>query len=132
MTRNILDDAHVHPAIREAIAKHNADIVRDVQAAIASNDVVVVGMTQNPFPKRARKALDTAGIPYKYLGYGSYLRGWQRRLALKMWTGWATFPMVFVKAVLVGGASDLNRLIKSGEITRMLADKPPRVKGKRR
>ena len=58
-------------------------------------------MTQNPFPKKARKLLDSAGMPYKYLGYGSYLKGWRRRSALKMWTGWPTFTMVFVKGVLV-------------------------------
>jgi len=116
MPRNILDDAHVHPAIRETIANSNADIVREVQAAIAANNVVVVGMKQNPFPKKARKALDAAGLPYKYLEYGSYLKGWKRRNALKMWTGWPTFPMVFVKGVLVGGADDLGRLIKSGEL----------------
>ena len=90
--------------------------MREVQAAVASNDVVVVGMTQNPHPKRARKALDAAGVPYKYLEYGSYLDGWRRRNALKMWTGWQTFPMVFVKGVLVGGADDLERLIESGEL----------------
>jgi glutaredoxin-related protein len=73
-------------------------------------------MTQNPHPKRARKALDAAGVPYKYLEYGSYLDGWRRRNALKMWTGWQTFPMVFVKGVLVGGADDLERLIESGEL----------------
>jgi monothiol glutaredoxin len=117
VTRNILDDAHIHPAIRETIAKNHADIVREVRAAIASNDVVVVGMKQNPVPKKARKALDAAGIPYKYLTYGSYLGGWRRRGALRMWTGWPTFPMVFVKGVLVGGADDLNRLIASGELT---------------
>jgi monothiol glutaredoxin len=116
MTRKILDDAHVHPAIRETIANHHADIVREVQAAIAVNDVVVVGMKQNPAPKKACKALDAVGLPYKYLEYGSYLKGWRRRNALKMWTGWPTFPMVFVKGVLVGGADDLGRLIESGEL----------------
>jgi len=124
MTRIILDEAHVHPAIRETIAKNHADIVREVQAAVASNDVVVVGMKQNPFPKKARKSLDAASIPYKYLTYGSYVGGWRRRGALRMWTGWPTFPMVLVKGVLVGGAEDLNRLIASGELTRMLAGKP--------
>jgi monothiol glutaredoxin len=124
MTRNILDEAHIHPAIRETIVNSHADTVREVQAAVASNDVVVVGMTQNPFPKKARKALDAAGIAYKYLTYGSYLGGWRKRGALRMWTGWPTFPMVFVKGVLVGGADDLNRLIANGELTRMLAAKP--------
>jgi len=129
MIRHILDEAHIHPAIRKTIANNHADIVREVQAAIAANDVVVVGMKQNPFPKKARKALDAASIPYKYLTYGSYVGGWRRRGALRMWTGWPTFPMVFVKGVLVGGADDLNRLIASGEVTRMLAAKPgPRRK----
>ena len=70
----------------------------------------------NPFPKKARKALDAAGIAYKYLEYGSYLGGYRRRLPLKMWTGWSTFPMVFVKGVLIGGAEDLARLIEKGEL----------------
>jgi glutaredoxin-related protein len=121
MTRSILDEAHIHPSIRRTIADHHADIVREVQAAIAANDVVVVGMQQNPFPKKARKALGAAGIPFKYLEYGSYFNNWRRRNALKMWTGWPSFPMIFVKGVLVGGADDLARLMDSGELRKMLA-----------
>ncbi|HTS54264.1 MAG TPA: glutaredoxin domain-containing protein [Burkholderiales bacterium] len=122
MGRSILDERHIHRAIREAIARNQADIVREVQATIAANDVVVVGMAQNPFPKRACKALEARGIRYKYLEYGSYITGWRRRNALKMWTGWPTFPMVFVKGMLVGGASDLDALIDSGELARRLAE----------
>jgi glutaredoxin-related protein len=122
MTRPLLDEAHVHPAIREKMASNHADIVRDVQNAISRNAVVVVGMAQNPFPRQACRALKAAGVPYLYLQYGSYLSQWRRRLALKIWTGWPTFPMVFVNGILVGGASDLERLIKSGELNRMLSD----------
>jgi glutaredoxin-related protein len=122
MSRSVLDEAHIHPAIRLAITDNNADIVREVQAAVAGNKVVVVGMAQNPFPKQARKALDSLGTPYEYLEYGSYLNQWRRRNALKMWTGWPTFPMVFVKGALVGGANELRRLIDSGEFARMIAD----------
>lgn len=123
MARSILDEAHIHPAIRAAVANHHADIVREVQTAMAASDVVVVGMRQNPFPRNARRALDAAGVPYRYLEYGSYLKGWRRRNALKMWTGWPTFPMVFVRGVLVGGADDLARLIESGELQSTLADR---------
>ncbi|MBI2320221.1 MAG: glutaredoxin [Betaproteobacteria bacterium] len=123
--RSILDEDHIHRAIRERIAANHADIVREVQSAIAANDIVVVGMAQNPFPKKARKLLAAAGIAHRYLEYGSYWSGWRRRNALKMWTGWPTFPMVFVKGVLVGGASDLERLIRSGELQRMLRERPP-------
>ena len=119
--RRVLDESRIHPAIRATIAGHHADIVREVESAVAANDVVVIGMRQNPMPRRARKALDSKGIAYKYLEYGSYLNTWRRRNALKMWTGWPTFPMLFVKGVLVGGATDLERLIDSGELARLLA-----------
>jgi hypothetical protein len=46
--------------------------VAEVMSAIARHDVVVVGMAQNPFPRRARKALDKSGVAYEYLEYGSY------------------------------------------------------------
>jgi monothiol glutaredoxin len=126
MPRHILDESRIHPAVREAIATHHADFIREVEAAIAANDVVVVGMKQNPVPKKAKKALDAAGVPYKYIEHGSYLGGWRRRNTLKMWTGWPTFPMIFVKGVLIGGAADLGRLIESGQLKGMLAGKSAR------
>jgi glutaredoxin-related protein len=55
------------------------------------------------------------------LNYGSYLSLWRKRNALKMWTGWPTFPMVFVKGTLVGGADDVIKLINSGELKKLLA-----------
>ena len=121
MSRTILAEDKIHPAIRATIAHHEQGIVKEVQAAIAANAVVVVGMRMNPFPKQACKALGSAGITCKYLEYGSYFGAWRPRGALKAWTGWPTFPMVFVKGVLVGGANDLKKLIASGELTTMLA-----------
>ena len=120
MGRSVLAEDRIHPAIRSRIADNHADIVREVEAAIRANDVVIVGMKQNPFPRRARKALAARGISCKYLEFGSYVSQWRRRNALKMWTGWPTLPMIFVKGVLVGGATDLDRLIDSGELSRML------------
>lgn len=120
MSRSILDEERIHPAIRGAIANNHADIVQEVKAAIAGNVIVVVGMAQNPMPKKARKLLDQQQLGYKYLEYGSYLGEWRRRNALKMWTGWPTFPMIFVRGVLIGGANDLQKLITSGELTQML------------
>ena len=121
MPRPILDEAHIHPAIREKIAIHQQEIVQEVRSAIAAHPVVVVGMGQNPMPKKARKLLDAAAVPYHYMEYGNYFNTWRKRNALKMWTGWPTFPMVFVKGVLVGGATDVEALLASGEIRKMLA-----------
>ncbi len=121
MTRPILDESQLHPAIRETVATNRTDIVREVQEAVKKHPVVVVGMAQNPFPRKARAALRARGIPFEYLEYGSYLSDWPRRTALKMWTGWHTFPMIFVKGTFIGGFEDLKRLLDSGEFGRMLA-----------
>jgi monothiol glutaredoxin len=121
MPRAILDEARIHPAIRSVIANHESAIVAQVHAAITNNSVVVVGMKQNPFPKKACKALHAASVPYEYLEFGSYMSQWRQRNALKLWTGWPTFPMVFVKGCLVGGYVDLKKLIDSGELKTLLA-----------
>ena len=127
MGRSILDETHIHSAIREKVAGYHAEIVDEVKSAVAANDVVVVGMGMNPHPGQARRALDAAGIPYKYLGYGNYVSVWRPRSALKMWTGWPTFPMIFVKGVLVGGASDLEKLIANGVLKGMIGPPPARA-----
>ncbi len=121
MSRALLDETHVHPAIRNRLSGWHQSIVLEVQAVLAVNDVVVVGMGINPFVKRARRSLEQAGIAFKYLEYGSYFSMWRERTALKMWTGWPTLPMVFVRGILVGGATDLNRLIASGELKNLLS-----------
>lgn len=109
--RQILSADALHPAIREKVQSYHSDIVAEVQAAIAANRIVVVGMRYNGSVGRARKSLEAAGHAFKYLEYGSYTSGWRRRLALKMWTGWPTFPMIFVDGVFVGGNSDLRKLL---------------------
>jgi monothiol glutaredoxin len=121
MPRAILDEQHIHPAIRQRVATHHQAIVDEVRQAVDRHAVVVVGMRRNPFPRKARKLLDAAGIAYQYLEYGSYVSQWRERTALKMWTGWPTLPMVFVKATLIGGADDLARLQASGELQQLLA-----------
>jgi len=120
MSRPILDESRIHPAVRARIASHFEDTLREVQDAVARHAEVVVGMRQNPFCRKARKLLDAASVGYQYLEYGSYLSEWRRRNALKMWTGWPTLPLVFVKGVLVGGAEDLQRLIQGGELSQLL------------
>jgi monothiol glutaredoxin len=121
MPRKLFPEDRVHPAIREKIASNHHDIVDEVEAAIGAHDIVVVGMGQNPYPRRARKALKAKGIPFHYIQYGSYLNTWRRRTALKIWTGWPTFPMIFVKGVLIGGAEDVEKLIAAGELDTYVA-----------
>lgn len=120
MIRPVLAESAIHPAIRQHIAEHHLLVIEQVQQAIAQHAVVVVGLSGNPFVGKARKALAAAGVAHEYIEFGSYFSQWRLRNALKMWTGWPTFPMVFVRGTLVGGADDLRRLIDSGELQALL------------
>jgi monothiol glutaredoxin len=120
MPRLLLDESRLHPAIRASVAGLHADLVQQVDAATRQHPIVVVGMAGNPFVKRARKALDGLGLAHHDIDIGGYLSLWRRRNALKLWTGWPTFPMVFVAGQLVGGHDDLQRLIGSGELQALL------------
>lgn len=110
----------VHPAVANTQATYHADLVEEVAKAVSTEKVVVVGVSGLMPGGRARRLLDGQKIPYRYLEYGSYFKGWRRRLALKIWIGWPTFPLIFIKGTFIGGASDLDKLIKNGELKTLL------------
>lgn len=116
MDRIVLEPARIHPAAKSKIADNHRAIVEECQRVVASHQVVVIGMSQNPHPRRARKALEARRVPFHYLEYGSYLGAWRERTAIKMWTGWPTFPMIFVGSILIGGANELEALLLRGEL----------------
>jgi monothiol glutaredoxin len=111
----------MHPAVAAAQGEFNADLVQEVARAVAENKVVVVGVSGLQPGKKAKQLLEAKQVAFKYLEYGSYFSGWRRRLALKMWVQWPTFPHVFVNGTFIGGASDLKKLMDSGEFDQLLA-----------
>ncbi|MBM7114720.1 glutaredoxin domain-containing protein [Archangium primigenium] len=104
------------PAAAEAMARFHPEVVRAVSTAVERDAVVVVGMAQNPFVKKVRALLTEANIPFTYLEYGSYFGQWKERLAVKMWSGWPTFPQVFVKGALIGGHDDTRKALEDGSL----------------
>jgi len=36
-----------------------------------------------------------------------------------MWTGWPSFPMIFINGILIGGSSDLTVLIEANKLTKL-------------
>lgn len=117
MKRKIFNEDALHSAIRESTLTAHLDIIEEVTTAIQQHRIVVVGMRWNDAVWQARKNLKKAGLDFEYLEYGSYTSQWRRRLALKMWTGWPTFPMIFIDQTLIGGNADLKTLLASGELS---------------
>lgn len=103
------------PALKKLSAFH-PDVVAEVESALNESKVVVVGMAQNPHVRNVRRDLDRAGVEYRYLEYGSYLSQWKKRLAIKLWSGWPTFPQVFVRGTLIGGEDLTREALENGSL----------------
>ena len=118
--RPLLPDDNKTDHVRAKIAGYHSGIVDEVRSTVAREKVVVVGMATNVFVKRARKALTEQGIAFTYLEYGGYTSKWSQRLAIKMWSGWPTFPQVFVCGRLIGGNDDTQKALADGSLKQML------------
>lgn len=112
MERKILASAQVDPAALKAILQNHAVTVNEVMNVVNNNKVVVVGMSLNPFVKKAKRLMDEKEMAYIYLEYGGYFSDWQKRLAIKLWSGWPSFPQVFIDGKLIGGYQDLELFLK--------------------
>jgi len=119
---------HAHPPRTDAAAKfvgqYHTDVIQRVKTAIDKHPVVVVGMAWNVPVRQARRALDEAGIPYEYVEIGNYLGQWRERLAVKLWTGWPTFPQVFVRGTFVGGTDLVKSALADGSLRGMIGPVP--------
>ncbi len=116
MTRPQLADSGYSEQAAAFIGGFHRSVVDEVAHAVERDPVVVVGMAQNPVVRAARRALDEAGVAFTYLEYGSYLSAWKPRLAIKMWSGWPTFPQIFVQGVLIGGNAELQAALADGTL----------------
>lgn len=117
MNRIVLSSEKVAPEALKSITQYHQAVVAEVIQAVSTNDIVVVGMAHNPFVSKARKALKEKGLKFTYLQYGNYWSMWKPRLAIKLWSGWPTFPQVFVKGTLIGGFTDLEKMLSEGKLS---------------
>ncbi len=111
MGRNLLSEESIDQKALTAMTTYHQDIVEEVKQAVKSHKIVVVGMGQNPVVKQAKKILEEKGLQYHFLSYGNYFSKWKQRLAIKLWSGWPTYPQVFIDGKLIGGASDLAKFL---------------------
>ena len=110
--RKVLPEQKVHQAAQAAISQFHNSAVQDVEAAIQKNEWVIVGMGHNPVVKGAKKYLTDRKVTFHSMDYGNYFSQWKLRLAIKLWSGWPTFPQVFHKGTLIGGLDDLKVYLK--------------------
>ena len=114
--RETLSPNQIAPEAIKSMETYHLQTVNEVKDAITKNKIVVVGMKQNPVVGKARKLLQSKNIEFKYLEYGSYFSMWKPRLAIKLWSGWPTYPQVYIQGQLIGGFRELNKMAEDGKL----------------
>jgi monothiol glutaredoxin len=109
--RKQIETQKIHSGAKQAIQNFYPDTIAEIEAAIAKHEWVVIGMTANAFVGKAHRLLEKQNKTYHKITKGSYVSKWQERLAIKMWSGWPTFPQIFHKGILIGGYSDLKKYL---------------------
>ncbi len=122
--RKVLPVDKTSPRVQSIIKDFHPDVVNHVEQAIEKNRVVVVGMRGNYFVKKALKNLQKWNVAHEYVEFGSYFSMWNERQTLKAWTGFSTFPMIFIDGVLIGGNSDLEAEKQDGTFDARLKGNP--------
>jgi monothiol glutaredoxin len=123
VARPLLPDARMTREAARFSAEFHASVVREVEQAVLISPIVVVGMAWNAHVRNVLRALTDAKLTFRYLEYGSYMSMWRARLAIKLWSGWPTFPQVFVRGVLFGG-EDLTLAALADGSLRQALDQP--------
>jgi monothiol glutaredoxin len=120
VTRPLLPDARMTREAARFSSEFHASVVREVEQAVLSSPILVVGMAWNAHVRNVLRALTDAKLTFRYLEYGSYVSMWRARLAIKLWSGWPTFPQVFVGGVLFGGEELTMAALADGSLRKTL------------
>jgi monothiol glutaredoxin len=110
------------PLAKDYLDNFHSNVVQEVQKTVSEQDVIVIGMFLNPHVYAVKMALQKKNIPFTYLQYGGYFTKWKQRLAIKMWSGWPTFPQVFVKGTLMGGNKKTQQSLNDGSLQKLLLE----------
>ncbi|EFN52965.1 hypothetical protein CHLNCDRAFT_137357 [Chlorella variabilis] len=87
-------------------------------AATAAPQVAIITTLGCPYCKKAKAAMQAAGIPYQEYELSEQLEVLSK---IKATTGQSTVPQIFVGGKLLGGASDVVPLAQSGGLQQLLA-----------
>ena len=101
-----------------------SDISTFIDTEVKSNDVLLFmkgtpKMPQCGFSGQVVAILDHLGVAYKGI---NILESDELRQGVKTYSNWPTFPQLYIKGELVGGADIVREMFQAGELQTQLAE----------
>jgi monothiol glutaredoxin len=102
----------------------NANVVERIKTQLASNNVMLYMKGTPDFPQcgfsaAAVQALNAVGAQFSSV---NIFEDPELREALKQYSNWPTYPQLYVKGELIGGADIIRDMFQTGELEKLVAE----------
>jgi len=101
----------------------NANVVDRIKSQLASSNVMLYMKGTPDFPQCgfSAAAVQTLNALGTQFGSVNIFEDPELREALKQYSNWPTYPQLYVKGELIGGADIIREMYQSGELAKVLA-----------
>jgi monothiol glutaredoxin len=102
----------------------NANVIDRIKGQLSSSNVMLYMKGTPDFPQcgfsaAAVQALNAVGAKF---GSVNIFEDPELREALKQYSNWPTYPQLYVKGELIGGADIIRDMYQTGELQKMVAE----------
>jgi monothiol glutaredoxin len=102
----------------------NANVVERIKGQLAGNSVLLYMKGTPDFPQcgfsaAAVQALNAVGAQF---GSVNIFEDHELREALKQYSNWPTYPQLYIKGELVGGADIIREMYQNGELRKAVTE----------
>jgi monothiol glutaredoxin len=102
----------------------NANVVDRIKSQLASSNVMLYMKGTPDFPQcgfsaAAVQALNAVGAQFNSV---NIFEDPELREALKQYSNWPTYPQLYVKGELIGGADIIRDMYQTGELEKLVAE----------
>jgi monothiol glutaredoxin len=102
----------------------NASVIDRIKSQLSSSNVMLYMKGTPDFPQcgfsaAAVQALNAVGAEF---GSVNIFEDPELREALKQYSNWPTYPQLYVKGELIGGADIIRDMYQSGELQKVVAE----------
>ena len=100
------------------------DVIERIKSQLSSTPVVLYMKGTPDFPQcgfsaAAVRALGAVGAKYQHV---NIFEDPELREALKQYSNWPTYPQLYIKGELIGGADIIREMHQSGELQKAISE----------
>jgi glutaredoxin-related protein len=84
------------------------DLLTSISVSVEKNTCVVITIENGPYTRQILEILKENGIEVQLIEIGTPFTKIKEREMVKIWSGWDSFPQIYLNGFLLGGYEELK------------------------